>query len=141
MQEIEDFKSSDLKPAEEIKERIDSPTEEQIHNERLNRELIQEESNENQSTEPKAEVTDDRERTSSGDSSSKFFAEIVFTKKNLNFFFIFDVLQVLDQIRQVLVPLELAALGKKLKNSKNIDSHLLLCKNKSFFNYLSYFIK
>ena len=81
MQEIEDFKSSDLKPAEEIKERIDSPTEEQIHNERLNRELIQEESNENKSTETKEEVTDDRERTSSGDSSSKFFAEIIFTKK------------------------------------------------------------
>ena len=88
MQEIEDFKSSDLKPAEEIKERIDSPTEEQIHNERLNRELIQEESNENQSTETKEEVTDDRERTSSGDSSSKFFAaEIVFTKKMLIFSF------------------------------------------------------
>ena len=82
MQEIED-----LKPAEEIKERIDSPTEEQIHNERLNRELIQEESNENQSTETKEEVTDDRERTSSGDSSSKFFAEIVFTKKMLIFSF------------------------------------------------------
>ena len=88
MQEIEDFKSSDLKPTEEIKERIDSPTEEQIHNERLNRELIQEESNENQSTETKEEVTDDRERTSSGDSSSKFFAEIVFTKKCWCFHFL-----------------------------------------------------
>ena len=82
MQEIEDFKPSDLKPTEEIKERIDSPTEEQIHNERLNRELIQEESNENQSTETKEEVTDDRERTSSGD--SKLFVETIFTK-NCNY--------------------------------------------------------
>ena len=66
MQEIEDFNSSDLKPAE-VKERINLPTEEQIHNERLNRELIQEETNENE-TAVKEEVPDDRERTSSGDS-------------------------------------------------------------------------
>ena len=83
MQEIEDFNSSDLKPAEEIKERIDSPTEEQIHNERLNRELIQDESTEkNQASETKEEVIDDRERTSSGD--SKLFVESIFTK-NCNY--------------------------------------------------------
>ena len=42
LEDIENFEASDLKPTE-MKERISLPTEEQIHTERLNRELITEE--------------------------------------------------------------------------------------------------
>ena len=68
LEDIENFEASDLKPTE-VNERISLPTEEQIHNERLNRELITEAIAE-EITE--AGENDNRERTSSGGSGSKF---------------------------------------------------------------------
>merc|ERR1712173_116244 len=66
LEDIENFEASDLKPTE-VNERISLPTEEQIHNERLNRELITEAIAE-EITE--AGENDNRERTSSGGSGS-----------------------------------------------------------------------
>merc|ERR1712072_224905 len=69
LEDIENFEASDLKPTE-VKERISLPTEEQIHTERLNRELITEEAAVEVTTST-ADTEDNRGRSSSGGSTSK----------------------------------------------------------------------
>merc|ERR1711902_455884 len=64
LEDIENFEASDLKPTE-VKERISLPTEEQIHTERLNRELITEEAAVEVTTST-ADTEDNRGRSSSG---------------------------------------------------------------------------
>merc|ERR1719150_2153969 len=119
LEDIENFEASDLKPTE-MKERISLPTEEQIHTERLNRELITEEAAVSVDTE------DNRGRSSSGGSTSSGSQQ---TSSAGSWEKVEDLVQEAAQVPDHNKPVPLAP-GKKLKIMKK----LMTISNNLFFS-------